>query len=137
MGARGVFVVLSQPASPADDVEFNRWYDENHVPDSLLLPGFVKARRFRLGRDQLLPDRAVDAGFAYLTIYEVDDVDRIPEARALLPKLMEVSAQFSTTAMDRDSLRAFVFEQIAEIEQPTPLPPGAASLAEVTPPHAG
>jgi hypothetical protein len=136
MGGSGIFLVLSRPTSPEDEVEFNRWYDENHVPDSLLLPGFVKARRFRLSPEQLLPDRATDPGVAYVTIYEIDDVDRIPEARSLLPKVMGVSAQFFTTTLDRDSLRAFVFDQIADIDEATPLPDGMADLADAPEPNA-
>jgi hypothetical protein len=28
------------------DAEFNEWYDAEHVPDVLALPGFVRAERF-------------------------------------------------------------------------------------------
>lgn len=134
MARKGIFLVVSQPKSPDDDAEFNRWYDEHHVPDSLLLPGFVRARRFRLAKEQLLPERATAPGFGYVAIYEIDDVDRVPEARALLPRLMGLSTQFFSEALDRDVLRAFIFEQVAEIDQPTPLPEGADSLADVAPP---
>jgi hypothetical protein len=133
---KGIFLVLSQPTSPAEDAEFNRWYNENHVPDSLLLPGFVKARRFRLAAEQLLPERATAPGFDYVTIYEIDDVDRVPDARALLPRLMGVSAQFFSDALDRDTMRTFIFEQIAEIDEPTVLPDGVTSLADVPAPSA-
>jgi hypothetical protein len=131
VAGKGIFLVVSQPSSTEDEAEFNRWYDEHHVPDSLLLPGFVRGRRFRLAKDQLLPDRATAPGFGYVTIYVIDDVDRVPDARALLPRLMGVSAQFFTDALDRDSMRAFVFEQVADIDEPTSLPGGAASLADV------
>ena len=131
MPRKGVFLVLSEPVSEAVDAEFNRWYDENHIPDGLLLPGIVKARRFRMAAEQLTPDMATAGGFKYVTIFEVDDVDRIPDARALLPRLREVSAQFFTDALDRDSLRAFVFEQVSEIDEPSPLPDGVESLADV------
>lgn len=137
MTRKGIFLVVSQPASPDQDAEFNRWYNEHHVPDSLLLPGFVRARRFRLAEEQLLPERATAPGFDYVTIYEIDDVDRIPDARALLPRLMGVSAQFFSDALDRDTMRTFIFEQVSEIDEPTPLPDGVASLAEVPAPGAG
>lgn len=135
VAGKGIFLVVSQPTSADDDAEFNRWYNEHHVPDSLLLPGFVRARRFRLAAEQLLPERATAPGFGYVAIYEIDDVDRVPDARALLPRLMGVSAQFFSDALDRDTLRAFIFEQVAEIDQPTVLPEGADSLADVDPPE--
>ncbi|BBY38028.1 hypothetical protein MMAN_21620 [Mycobacterium mantenii] len=134
MAGKGIFLVVSRPTSPEDDVEFNRWYNEHHVPDSLLLPGFVRARRFRLAKEQLLPERATAPGFEYVTIYEIDDVDLVPDARALLPRLMGVSAQFFTDALDRDTMRAFVFEQVADIDEPTVLPDGVAALADVPSP---
>jgi hypothetical protein len=134
---KGIFLVLSQPSSEEADAEFNRWYDETHVPDSLLLPGFVKARRFKLADEQLLPDRATAPGFDYVTIYEIDGIDQVPDAQALLPKLMGVSAQFVSEALDRDTLRAFVFEQIADIDEPTKLPDGVATLADAPSPGAG
>lgn len=127
----GIFLVLSKPVSPSEDDEFNRWYDEHHIPDSLLLPGFVRARRFRLADEQLLPDRASALDFNYVTIYEIDDIDRVPDARGLLPRLMGVSAQFFSDALDRETMRAVVFEQVADIDEPTLLPGGAASLADV------
>ncbi len=46
MARPGIFLVLSRPTSPEQEDEFNRWYDEHHVPDALLLPGFVSGRRF-------------------------------------------------------------------------------------------
>ncbi len=137
MARKGIFLVVSEPVSKDDDAEFNRWYDENHVPDSLLLPGFVRARRFRLAREQLLPEKATAPGFGYVTIYEIDDVDRVPDARALLPRLMGVSAQFFSDALDRDNLRAFIFEQVADIDEPTALPDGVDSLADLPAPGAG
>jgi hypothetical protein len=123
---KGVFLVLSRPSSetPEGVAAYNAWYDEHHVPDSLLLPGFVKARRFKLAGEQLLPGKATDAGFDYVALYEVDDIDRIPEARALMPKLAQAFPQFFSPAIDSATMRAFVFEQIAEIDEPNPLPDG-------------
>ena len=123
---KGVFLVLSQPRSdsPEDVAAFNKWYDEVHTRDSLLLPGFVRARRFKLADEQLLPARATAPGFGYLALYEVDDVDQIPAARELLPGLREISAEFFSPALDPESVRAFIFEQIAEIDEPTSIPDG-------------
>jgi hypothetical protein len=61
--ARGVMVVRSGPAEGRED-EYNRWYDEVHVPEILAVPGFVGARRFR----------ALD-GDHYLTVYDLEAED--------------------------------------------------------------
>lgn len=124
MPKKGVFVTLSRPKSEEDDAAYNKWYDEHHVPDSLLMPGFVKGRRFKLATEQLLPHRATDAGFEYLTIYELDDIDLVPEAREILPRLEQISTEWRSPGLDHESVRAFIFEQISDIDQPTVIPEG-------------
>jgi hypothetical protein len=123
MPKKGIFMVLSRPRSDSpEDVEaYNKWYDEVHTRDSLLLPGFVKARRFKLSAEQLMPGKAGDPGFDYVALYEIDDVERVPDARALIPRLAEISAEFLSPALDGPSVRAFILEQIAEITEPTAL----------------
>lgn len=39
-------VVLSDATTPEQEDEFNRWYDVQHVPDVMRVPGFVGAQRF-------------------------------------------------------------------------------------------
>ena len=51
---------------PADkDAAFNRWYNEEHVPQVLQFPGLVSARRYKLidGEDR----------FQYMAMYELKD----------------------------------------------------------------
>ncbi len=48
------------------DEEFNRWYDEIHLPEVLALPAFSAAQRFRLADAQMFPEQR----FRYLAIYE-------------------------------------------------------------------
>lgn len=67
---KGILLVQSRPASPADVDAFHRWYDETHVPEILALEGFTAARRLA-GAD----------GESFVALYEVDDVDT---ARAAL-----------------------------------------------------
>jgi hypothetical protein len=124
MSRKGIFLALSRPQSAEDDAAYNKWYDEHHVPDSLLMPGFVKGRRFKLATEQLLPHRATDPGFEYVTIYELDDIDRVPDAREMLPKLAEISAEWRSPGLDNDSVRAFIFELISDIDEPTAVPEG-------------
>jgi hypothetical protein len=70
------------------EAEFNRWYDEQHVPDLLAVPGFVSAQRFAL-TDATGQDKA---GWSYLAFYELDTED--PDAL-----MAEVRSRIGTAAM--------------------------------------
>ena len=62
--APGVLLVLNDVVDAAED-EFNRWYQQQHVPERLRVPGFNTARRYR----------AVDAQPAYMAVYECDSIE--------------------------------------------------------------
>ena len=42
----GLLMVLANVGS-ADDLEFNRWYDREHMRERVAIPGFVSAQRYR------------------------------------------------------------------------------------------
>ena len=65
MAAQDLMVVFSNPAEGRDD-EFNRWYDETHLPEVLEIEGVVAARRYELGVED------PDAPHRYLAVYELD-----------------------------------------------------------------
>jgi hypothetical protein len=49
-------VVFSDPATPEKEDAYNRWYDLQHVPDVLRVPGFASAQRFiRIGGETDFP----------------------------------------------------------------------------------
>src|ERR1044072_9248829 len=50
------------------DEEFNAWYDTQHLPQLLGLPGVLDAARYV----------AVKGGPKYLAAYEVESVDTVP-----------------------------------------------------------
>lgn len=57
--------LLSQMDSPPGrEAEFHEWYDEEHIPDRLVIPGFGAAMRYE----------AVDGSPQWLVIYELDDL---------------------------------------------------------------
>ncbi|MBI2880014.1 MAG: hypothetical protein HYY21_00395 [Candidatus Tectomicrobia bacterium] len=47
---------------PAHEEEFNRWYDQVHLPEIVDCPGFQRARRFV----------AVQGSPKYITLYDID-----------------------------------------------------------------
>ncbi|MBA2947844.1 DUF4286 family protein [Streptomyces himalayensis] len=60
--AKHILHVESWPASPEAMEEFNRWYDEVHLPEVVALDGFVAARRY-----------APKEGYGpYVTQYEIE-----------------------------------------------------------------
>lgn len=62
-GSPGLLLVMME-IPPEHEEEFNRWYDEEHVPERMSIPGFVRARRFR----------AVEGEPKYLALYELENV---------------------------------------------------------------
>lgn len=68
----GGFIYMVQMDIPAEhEADFNRVYDEQHVPDILTVPGVRGARRFVL-------ERTNKAGMArYLALYELDSAEVI------------------------------------------------------------
>jgi hypothetical protein len=69
--AKHVLLVFSNPTEGAED-EYNRWYNDVHLPEVVQTDGFVSAQRFRLddGAAGVVEQR-------YLAVYEVegDDVE--------------------------------------------------------------
>lgn len=120
----GIFLTFSYPTSADDEEAFDKWYDEHHARESLLLPGFVKARRFKMTDEQLVPQFASEPGFWYATIYEVDDVDDIPEMRRILERVPMVSTHRVSGVIEPGSVKAFMYEQVSEIVEPAPIPEG-------------
>ena len=58
MANRGLLLTLTEPP-PAMEEEFNAWYDDEHLPERLAIPGFRSALRWVCGR-------------SYLATYELD-----------------------------------------------------------------
>jgi hypothetical protein len=76
MSVRAILLVLMQPP-PSFEEEFNCWYDTEHVPERLALPGFESARRYvsPLGWPR------------YMALYDLADVAALdsPEYRSVGP----------------------------------------------------
>lgn len=52
--------------------EYEAWYDGQHMPDVLGVPGFISAQRYDVvGRRP----RETTRGYQYLTVYEIDSDD--------------------------------------------------------------
>lgn len=75
MTERTIFVVTSNAVSGGED-DYNDWYTNRHLDETLRVPGVVSAQRFRLHRDQMAGREA--CAYEYLAIYECEgDVSAI------------------------------------------------------------
>ena len=50
-----------------NDAEFNRWYNEEHIPERLSAPGFLDGARYE----------ALKGGPRYLAVYELESVEAL------------------------------------------------------------
>lgn len=64
-----ILIVYSNAAEGRDE-EFNKWYNEVHLPDVLALPNFTSARRFKL-IDFKLDEEAPDPVHQYVAYYHL------------------------------------------------------------------
>ena len=61
----GTALVVMMDVDPQNEVEFNRWYDEEHLTERLEIPGYISARRFKLEEGEGM--------LKYLCIWELED----------------------------------------------------------------
>jgi hypothetical protein len=87
--------VVFTEAQTGRDAEFNEWYDKQHVPDVLKVPGYCAAQRFRLEPD---PNAPAGGPNKYLALYEME-TDDVAATLAELMKRAGTSAMPMSEAM--------------------------------------
>jgi hypothetical protein len=63
-------LLTSMDIDPADEQEFNRWYDREHLEERVAIDGFIEARRYV----------AHDASPKYFSLYSTKDFDVLDSA---------------------------------------------------------
>ena len=58
-------LVVTMEVDPEDEAEFNKWYNDQHLPERMEIPGYVSARRFKLEEG--------NGALTYLCIWELED----------------------------------------------------------------
>jgi hypothetical protein len=102
--SNAVLLAYVQPTSPADEAEFNRWYDEVHIPQLIdRVPGVHAARRFHFAADQF--EGTVPPAHGYLTLYEIDAND-VAGTLAEIGKAMTDGSLELTTTLDAETTPA-------------------------------
>jgi hypothetical protein len=96
--SRNISIALTNPVEGREQ-EFNEWYDNQHVPDVLSLPGCVSAQRLKLS-DVQIPNRPCP--YRYLAIYEV-------EADAVEAAIATIVERGGTPAMPRSDALVWIY----------------------------
>jgi hypothetical protein len=116
MMTRYKFIVLSNPVEGAVQ-EYNRWYDERHIPDVLAVDGVISAERSHL----LTSNREDGPRQQYLAIYEIESDD-------LDATLAEIRARWGTQrmpmsdALDRSNILTMTYEVLKSRVESAPAP---------------
>jgi hypothetical protein len=98
--------VFTQPAS-GQEVEYNRWYTDQHLGDVLRVPGFVSAQRYHLTQG----DGPAPAPYLAVYEFESDDVNRTLGALAERAGTPEMPV---SPALDLTTVKTFVYEVISD-----------------------
>jgi hypothetical protein len=103
---RHVLIVMSNCLG--DDADFNTWYDSIHVPDVLRLPGFVRARRYRI---QPGPAQNDAAPHEFVTLFEIEG-----DPAAALAALHEAAPAMDLAdgLLDLEHVRGWLLTPVSE-----------------------
>lgn len=106
-----LFLAFTNPTEGKEEA-FNRWYDEQHIPDVIDVPGFVSGQRFRLD-DTQYPLNQHPSRHRYLALYEIETDDIAATLRELQGRI-GTPKMVMTDALDLGDLYSPVFVQIGE-----------------------
>jgi hypothetical protein len=107
--AKYTFVVLTNPVSGKED-EYNKWYNGQHIPDILNIPGFVAAQRFSLADHQM---GGGPAKHKYLALYEIETDDLAATINELRQR-QGTPEIVPSDAIDMKDVVAVYFQPVAE-----------------------
>jgi hypothetical protein len=80
--------IVTVEVDAAIEADWNRWYDEVHLPDALACPGVLRGRRYRSAGDGTEIARGEGRSLSqrtYVTVYELSGPEalRTPEFQAM------------------------------------------------------
>jgi hypothetical protein len=104
---KAALIVYTNPISTERDDDYNRWYDEIHLPEILAADGFVAASRYRISDAQVGGMAAPD--HRYVAVYEVDTDD----LQGALDTLLRSAADLDMgDSVDQSTASAALWEEI-------------------------
>lgn len=99
--ARHIINVYTQPVPGRED-EWNRWYDDIHIPDRLRYPEVIAVQRFHVSPGH---EEAAGSKEKNLCVYELETDD----LEELLARLNDPTKMEGTDALDPDSVRIVTY----------------------------
>lgn len=104
-------IAYTNPSRPDREDEFNKWYDTIHIPQILALPGFVRATRFQVAEQQIVPGERTRR---YVAVYEIESDDPQATAASLIAAVTDGRVELSES-LEMDPLPEMtVFESLRE-----------------------
>ncbi len=103
-------LVVMMEVDPAHEDDFNRWYNDEHLPERLEIPGYVSARRFKLEEGEGV--------LRYLCIWELQE-DGSPLQSA------EYKAQQQRPSELRDRVHTYITQRMRGLYKQVYPPVGA------------
>lgn len=110
---KAILVVQANPRTPEGEDEFNRWYNETHLPDVLRVDGFSAAQRFRLVEGVALADGLPTPSQRYLAVYELDTDDLESASQRLRDCVFQGGMAMSDT-LDLQSVSVSFYTPVTE-----------------------
>lgn len=102
------FLVFNSPAA-GKEAEYNRWYNEQHAPDVVSVPGFVSAQRFVYNELQLREVALKKPG--YLVVYKIV-TDDLPVVLAEVKRLVVSGETRISNALDPASGQMLIYRAL-------------------------
>jgi hypothetical protein len=116
--AAGLLYVYTDPGTAVPEAEFHDWYDHEHGPARLTVPGFQSARRYQAADDLVPP---------WLALYDLDSpaVLGTEAYQALVADSTDREKSIMTRLADHGTLDRRVYEQMSsdgkEAADPAPV----------------
>ena len=83
MAGKGLFIVMSK-ISPDKEEEFNRWYNEVHLPYALERLPMLSGRRYKIKDERTLLEggkvKIEEPEYQYMAVYEFESYEIMQEA---------------------------------------------------------
>lgn len=114
-------LVFSAPVHDSDDAEYNRWYNEQHAPDVVAVPGFVSAQRFVVSDVQLGTGNASAPLPKYLVLFKIE-TDDFQAVMAEVARRLRSGETVLSPTFDRDHVVGYMYRALGPkiLHRPTP-----------------
>lgn len=103
--------VFSNPVAGRED-EYNKWYDTQHAPDVVSVPGFVSAQRYVFSDVQLRS--GVQGPTKYLVAFKIVTRD-LPAVYAEVNRRLKEGITVPSTSFDGKTARMYTFRAITPV----------------------